>query len=116
MSDPKHRVNSGAGDGNRTHVRSLGSFYTAIVRRPLISSAAIIPQLIRCANTLVTNLANRLVRAGFRGAGTPACVVFAVRTPPGVAVRPVLVARLAAGGYIEIPDFMIHNGEDLYAG
>ena len=25
----------GAGDGNRTHVRSLGSFYTAIVRRPL---------------------------------------------------------------------------------
>jgi hypothetical protein len=26
---------SGAGDGNRTHVRSLGSFYTAIVRRPL---------------------------------------------------------------------------------
>jgi hypothetical protein len=26
----------GAGDGNRTHVRSLGSFYTAIVRRPLI--------------------------------------------------------------------------------
>ena len=24
----------GAGDGNRTHVRSLGSFYTAIVRRP----------------------------------------------------------------------------------
>ena len=30
---------SGAGDGNRTHVRSLGSFYTAIVRRPLVSSA-----------------------------------------------------------------------------
>src|SRR5438876_4067795 len=28
---------SGAGDGNRTHVRSLGSFYTAIVRRPLTS-------------------------------------------------------------------------------
>src|SRR6266700_4530153 len=27
----------GAGDGNRTHVRSLGSFYTAIVRRPLTS-------------------------------------------------------------------------------
>ena len=27
---------TGAGDGNRTHVRSLGSFYTAIVRRPLI--------------------------------------------------------------------------------
>ena len=26
----------GAGDGNRTHVRSLGSFYTAIVRRPLV--------------------------------------------------------------------------------
>src|SRR5205807_10478957 len=26
----------GAGDGNRTHVRSLGSFYTAIVRRPLL--------------------------------------------------------------------------------
>ncbi len=26
--------NFGAGDGNRTHVRSLGSFYTAIVRRP----------------------------------------------------------------------------------
>ena len=26
----------GAGDGNRTRVRSLGSFYTAIVRRPLI--------------------------------------------------------------------------------
>ena len=25
----------GAGDGDRTHVRSLGSFYTAIVRRPL---------------------------------------------------------------------------------
>ena len=25
----------GAGGGNRTHVRSLGSFYTAIVRRPL---------------------------------------------------------------------------------
>jgi hypothetical protein len=33
----------GAGDGNRTHVRSLGSFYTAIVRRPLIPTAAIIP-------------------------------------------------------------------------
>ena len=37
----KHKNNatvleSGAGDGNRTHVRSLGSFYTAIVRRPLI--------------------------------------------------------------------------------
>jgi hypothetical protein len=30
---------SGAGDGNRTHVRSLGSFYTAIVRRPLGSKA-----------------------------------------------------------------------------
>src|SRR6266403_6247431 len=29
---------SGAGDGNRTHVRSLGSFYTAIVRRPLVVS------------------------------------------------------------------------------
>jgi hypothetical protein len=29
----------GAGDGNRTHVRSLGSFYTAIVRRPLWSLA-----------------------------------------------------------------------------
>jgi hypothetical protein len=29
----------GAGDGNRTHVRSLGSFYTAIVRRPLIFEA-----------------------------------------------------------------------------
>src|SRR5580700_9140409 len=29
----------GAGDGNRTHVRSLGSFYTAIVRRPPISLA-----------------------------------------------------------------------------
>jgi hypothetical protein len=28
-------LESGAGDGNRTHVRSLGSFYTAIVRRPL---------------------------------------------------------------------------------
>src|SRR5712691_10353737 len=28
----------GAGDGNRTHVRSLGSFYTAIVRRPLFSN------------------------------------------------------------------------------
>ena len=28
-------LDSGAGDGNRTHVRSLGSFYTAIVRRPL---------------------------------------------------------------------------------
>src|SRR5437762_14271975 len=33
-SDP---LFSGAGDGNRTHVRSLGSFYTAIVRRPLDS-------------------------------------------------------------------------------
>ena len=31
-------VSYGAGDGNRTHVRSLGSFYTAIVRRPLIIS------------------------------------------------------------------------------
>ena len=31
----------GAGDGNRTHVRSLGSFYTAIVRRPL-SHASIV--------------------------------------------------------------------------
>ena len=30
-------VSYGAGDGNRTHVRSLGSFYTAIVRRPLTS-------------------------------------------------------------------------------
>src|SRR6266851_4870612 len=30
-------LESGAGDGNRTHVRSLGSFYTAIVRRPLTS-------------------------------------------------------------------------------
>ncbi len=30
--DPRYY---GAGDGNRTHVRSLGSFYTAIVRRPL---------------------------------------------------------------------------------
>src|SRR6266403_4949979 len=30
-------LESGAGDGNRTHVRSLGSFYTAIVRRPLVS-------------------------------------------------------------------------------
>ncbi len=28
----------GAGDGNRTHVRSLGSFYTTIVRRPLTVS------------------------------------------------------------------------------
>jgi hypothetical protein len=26
---------SGAGDGNRTHVKSLGSFYIAIIRRPL---------------------------------------------------------------------------------
>ena len=26
---------TGAGDGNRTHVRSLGSFYIAIIRRPL---------------------------------------------------------------------------------
>jgi hypothetical protein len=42
--------------------------------------------------------------------------VFAVSAPPGVAVPPDLVARLAAGGYIEIPDFMIHNGEELYAG
>src|ERR1700676_1015491 len=32
-------LDSGAGDGNRTHVRSLGSFYTAIVRRPLASRA-----------------------------------------------------------------------------
>src|SRR6266851_9692476 len=31
-------VSYGAGDGNRTHVRSLGSFYTAIVRRPLVVS------------------------------------------------------------------------------
>jgi hypothetical protein len=31
-------LESGAGDGNRTHVRSLGSFYTAIVRRPLVES------------------------------------------------------------------------------
>jgi hypothetical protein len=30
-----YREENGAGDGNRTHVRSLGSFYTAIVRRPL---------------------------------------------------------------------------------
>src|SRR5262245_60881393 len=30
-----YNVIYGAGDGNRTHVRSLGSFYTAIVRRPL---------------------------------------------------------------------------------
>jgi hypothetical protein len=29
-----YKAKSGAGDGNRTHVRSLGSFYTAIVRRP----------------------------------------------------------------------------------
>src|SRR5215472_11923511 len=35
---------SGAGDGNRTHVRSLGSFYTAIVRRPLFADAPIIPK------------------------------------------------------------------------
>jgi len=41
---------------------------------------------------------------------------FAVSTPPGVAVPPDLVARLATGGYIEIPDFMIRNGEDLHAG
>ena len=103
----------GAGDGNRTHVRSLGSFYTAIVRRPLICSAAIIPQLIRCANTPRTNLTNGRVRPGFCGAGTPACAafsdskdtsacaVFAVSTPPGVAVPPDLVARLAADGYIK---------------
>ena len=32
-------VSNGAGDGNRTHVRSLGSFYTAIVRRPLTGKA-----------------------------------------------------------------------------
>src|ERR1700735_2501641 len=31
-------LESGAGDGNRTRVRSLGSFYTAIVRRPLVFS------------------------------------------------------------------------------
>ena len=31
----------GAGDGNRTHVRSLGSFYTAIVRRPLKSDSTV---------------------------------------------------------------------------
>jgi hypothetical protein len=29
----------GAGDGNRTHVRSLESFYTAIVRRPHFAQA-----------------------------------------------------------------------------
>jgi hypothetical protein len=32
-------VSYGAGDGNRTHVRSLGSFYTAIVRRPHVAQA-----------------------------------------------------------------------------
>src|SRR6266550_2285407 len=30
---------TGAGDGNRTHVRSLGSFHIAIVRRPLSTLA-----------------------------------------------------------------------------
>ncbi len=29
---------TGAGDGNRTHVRSLGSFYIAIIRRPLFAA------------------------------------------------------------------------------
>src|ERR1700676_1040628 len=38
VSGPDLRI-YGAGDGNRTHVRSLGSFYTAIVRRPLIPTA-----------------------------------------------------------------------------
>ena len=28
---------TGAGDGNRTHVRSLGSFHAAIARRPLVT-------------------------------------------------------------------------------
>src|SRR5215472_13221812 len=30
---------TGAGDGNRTHVRSLGSFYSAIELRPLYRNA-----------------------------------------------------------------------------
>ena len=33
---------TGAGDGNRTHVRSLGSFYSAIELRPLVLSLVII--------------------------------------------------------------------------
>ena len=35
LGEKDFSVDVGAGDGNRTHVRSLGSFYTAIVRRPL---------------------------------------------------------------------------------
>ena len=45
------RSESGAGDGNRTHVRSLGSFYTAIVRRPLV--------LFHCTQQLIFRTAVR---------------------------------------------------------
>ena len=41
---------TGAGDGNRTHVRSLGSFYSAIELRPL-AIMAIIAHKRRCGAT-----------------------------------------------------------------
>ncbi len=45
------RLIHGAGDGNRTHVRSLGSFYTAIVRRPLVVSDCTQELIFRKATT-----------------------------------------------------------------
>jgi hypothetical protein len=53
----------GAGDGNRTHVRSLGSFYTAIVRRPLYF--VILLTTSRTYNPIVRQLENsRLSKRG----------------------------------------------------
>jgi hypothetical protein len=63
-------LESGAGDGNRTHVRSLGSFYTAIVRRPLnLLTCSIIPKLGQrnFANLLSTRLSQT---AAFRNNST----------------------------------------------
>ena len=58
---------TGAGDGNRTHVRSLGSFYTAIVRRPLDS---VLPHYTqeriaqyRCSAPVIRDFVDLFVRA-----------------------------------------------------
>jgi hypothetical protein len=61
-------VNVGAGDGNRTHVRSLGSFYSAIELRPLGSEPENSIGVERCATGEQKQVTQRVPLARASGA------------------------------------------------
>jgi hypothetical protein len=70
LSGPYNRL-YGAGDGNRTHVRSLGSFYTAIVRRPLDRTILVIIHNPRNAGTAARHGTPNTYTADVRASANP---------------------------------------------